>query len=330
MLKNETLSVSASDDPVDQSIVGLVLMGGNINHINPKDGTTPLCVAVSSGCDKAVMLLIERGVNVNQPCANGQTALLIATSNGNEKAVELLLNARIDMGGVVGGRYIAPLSIAVERGYEGVVDILKGAAVNRKFDTQTWTPLCLAIYNKNNKTVGNLISKGANVNLICEEGGTPAILAVQRKDYKSLVQLVKAGANVNAGLRHGASPLYTAEMKGYVEFVKYLIEVADAEVNKEGYKGSNAIFVASHQGHLEVVDALIKAGADVNKPAIYKGEMGFSSVPLLAACISRHVEVAKLLVQNNAIIFPEVRDCLHNNMPQVEIMGNECEYNGEI
>ena len=76
----ESLALLKSDEPVD------------INQVWPETGETALIFASPLDSYELVKLLIEKGANVNQRCAQGTNPIQFAIINNNIPILELLLD----------------------------------------------------------------------------------------------------------------------------------------------------------------------------------------------------------------------------------------------
>ena len=113
--------------------------------------------------------------------------------------------------------------------------ITKGADVNMEDDMMGYTPLTLAIGNKNSEMVKLLLSNKANIN------------------HKSK--------------RTGYTPLMEALNSNYIDMAKLLIEQG-ADINIKSNDGSTALIIAAGRSK-EVVELLLSKGADINVRTIY-------------------------------------------------------------
>jgi len=88
--------------------------------------------------------------------------------------------------------------------------------------------------------------------------------------------------------------LVIAARDGDIESVRRLIE-SGADVNAcATFEGCDtALIKAIETGHMEIVALLLASGADVNKPA---------NMPLVVAASHHRFEIARILVENGAII----------------------------
>ncbi|CAI6313214.1 unnamed protein product [Periconia digitata] len=114
-----------------EGVLRLLLDTGGID-VNAKDfvGETPLFVAATHGDEALVGLLLESGdVDINEKDNLGRGALSQAVALGHKKIVELLLDTgRANTNEADYFYGMTPLSVAVEKGYEGIVDLLESFA----------------------------------------------------------------------------------------------------------------------------------------------------------------------------------------------------------
>jgi ankyrin repeat protein len=117
-----------------------VVLSSNGAHANARgpDGTA-LQVALISGYEEVVRMLLANGADINARGHSFGTVLYEASLTGNQKMVHFLLEKGADIN-MVGGKYGTALQAAAAHGHEGVVRLLfaSGANVNArsgKFDT---------------------------------------------------------------------------------------------------------------------------------------------------------------------------------------------------
>ena len=113
----------------------------------------------------AVRALLDQGVAVNRPTADGSTALHWAVHRGDLELVDILLKAGADVSAA--NRY------AVE-------------------------PLSLAALNGDRVVIERLLDAGADANTTLPEGETVLMTVARTGEVAAIRALVAAGANVNA------------------------------------------------------------------------------------------------------------------------------------
>lgn len=129
-------------------------------------------------------------------------------------------------------------------------------------------------------------------------------------------------------IQDGCSPLFIACKRGNVEIVEYLMGHCDADLEQRGLyevqddrsvHNVTPLWCASVAGKYQVVEVLIRFGADVNSMS------DTGSTPVRSACFMTHLDIVKLLVNNNADIQrPNYNGgtCLINSVQSVEL----CEF----
>lgn len=163
--------------------------------------------------------------------------------------------------------------------------------------------------------VNTLIKKGADVNIIDEDGMTPlhrAILkkgnrAILKKSKKLVKRLIKAKADVNVADKYGRTPLYLAAKDNKIEIAKILIR-AKANVNIDNEDGKTPLFLTIQNDDTKMAKVLIREGADIYM--IDKYGKNF----LYYAIVEGRKEIAKALIEVESdvnIIDERGRNFLH-------------------
>lgn len=208
---------------------------------------------------KICKLLLERGVNINAATEYGVTALHCASCTDVE-TVKVLIN--------------------------------NGANPNAK-DSRSTTPLHVAAYCNMEDIAEFLISSGADVNAVDDEGETPLMYAASQCSTTEIAEvLLGRGAYLNRP-GHSSSPLRTAIWHERVEFSKFLLEKG-ADVNEKDDKGWTALHSAAYKGSTKGVSLLLGYGATVN------AETEKNLTPLDIAVSKNHTAAAEILLKHGA------------------------------
>jgi uncharacterized protein len=180
--------------------------------------------SAEKGDQKAVLLFLESGVDINTRDEHGWTPLMISTFNGREEIALLLIRS--------------------------------GADVNAK-DTAGYGPLHWAAFNGFSEVVKLLVEKRASVNAVSKHGLTPLLQAATRGHLVTVGQLIAGGANVNLASNDGWTPLHKAAANGHTEIVKLLL-AKGADRDSEYQDGTTALSIATKNKHADIV-ALLSA-----------------------------------------------------------------------
>ena len=153
--------------------------------------------------------------------------------------------------------------------------------------------LLLKVKEGDISAVQQLLSEGADVNYINNQGECAMFLAALKGDTDMTAVLIKNGAQIDLQDDIGWSPLKKASHSGRVEVTKLLLENG-AKVDLRTNAGvSTALYLASQQGHTEVAKLLLEHGAAV--------DLQFNrAAALYAASENGHVQVTRLLLEFGA------------------------------
>ena len=119
-----------------------------------------------------------------------------------------------------------------------------------------------------------LISAGADVNKVDNEGYSALMIAAGMGDTTVMERLLKAGANVNTSSQSGHTAL-NLMIGGYDRYqIRHINATANsiqlllnagADVNATGSEGKTALHSAVSRKNVAAIKTLLEAGADVNK-----------------------------------------------------------------
>ena len=126
--------------------------GASVDAFDAK-GWTALLVAACRGLLDFVVVLVDKGDNLDLAMESGATPVYMAAQNGHHEAVCLLA----DNG--------ASLDLAREDGT---------------------TPVLMASQNGHHEVVGVLADKGANLDLAMEDGCTPVLMAAEKGHHEGV------------------------------------------------------------------------------------------------------------------------------------------------
>lgn len=181
-------------------------------------GLTPLMMAIQTNNDEMAKLLIE--LNPKSFLKKTKRAVAMAREHGNESLARYMIAESLRLVGVDSVYGWSALHMAVKDKDEGLVRELlgKGVDVNAQ-DNNGRTPLHLAVNDEEVSTVivMLLIKNGAKVSTKDYRGKTPLHLATHQFSLSAVRILLHAGADVNAKDRHGNGPLEIAQKLAYTD-----------------------------------------------------------------------------------------------------------------
>lgn len=246
-----------------------------------KDRSDSLIEAAAEGNLEEVRELIEKKADVNaMDKTEGQTALIAAAKFGRADIVKALLKAGAKVDGA---------------------DELNGATALMwvcSNETEEGNPYKPPIADKLAVMQLLLLAKAA-VNGQNAWGGTALQWAADAGSFELVQALVKAGAKVDLGDHDGLTPLMAAanyEGDNFLKIVNLLIQ-SKADIKLQNKNGDTALhFAAGNNFKTDNVQALLKAGAKVD------AQNALGETPLMKACQTARVDIAKVLVMNGANI----------------------------
>jgi ankyrin repeat protein len=180
---------------------------GTADAARPSDEAA-LRAAAGKGDTATVKVLLDEGVNVNAKDGDGRTALTEAAFWGHADIVKLLLDKGAD---VFAKKNDGATPSTMAAGHPEIAEMIR-----REIQL-------LDVAGKGeNKTVKELLDKGAYVNVRDPEGRTPLTEAAWNNHVETVKLLLEKGADPNLKKVDGATPLSIATNKGYKEIVELL------------------------------------------------------------------------------------------------------------
>lgn len=181
-----------------------------------------------------------------------------------------------------------------------------------------------------------LISKGADVNKIDNQGATPLTSAARQRHPDMVELLIEQGANVNLQNSDGMTPLVAAVMRDDVPSAKVLLGKG-ADIEKPGPEGYPPLAVAIAENKYEAAKALMDAGADVKTPAgpdkltplmIAAGQTSAAEGAVFLPSSTRPIDIAQGLLdrgadvnaKSNAGVTALMVAAAHNNPPMIGLL----------
>ena len=272
-----------------------------INEDDDDEEETLLHAAARMGNEVAVIILLEKGADVNEVSTDYLTVMPKYALEGDSLTTEDASQA--SEAGSADLREIwnqeveveegdTPLHLAIDRGHEGVVRILLEARninVNAR-SRDGATPLHAAAGKNNPEVVKLLLNAGAEVN---NRYGKMSSLS-RAPNYEHLSSLL----NEIHSSEYDISPLHIATANGNLEIITLLID-SGAHRNAKYVHGSTVspLHLAAAQGYVAAVQLLLERGARIN-------QLASRWTPLHVAVWMNQIDVAKVLIDRGAKINP--------------------------
>lgn len=281
--------------PIDK-LVELLLVNGAEPNISKKGDDGPLHYACMYGKNKAAIMLIEHGADVNAKGGYNRTPLIYTATNGKSpELVKVLLENGADIHATneAGENAFFEMITQGNTNIEIAKILLKnGISVNSKSKHYGmlihWAAFC-----GRTEIVKLLLDKGADINAKDKMGNTPILRAMSQNKIETVKLLFNSGADPLTMGPLGFNLLEYATDKGDKEFVKQIA----TKIKNDSKKGLNALTTAARKGDLPMLKLLIEAGFDVND----KDSFGSES-PLIKASYYGKKEVVEYLLEQGADI----------------------------
>ncbi len=285
---------------------------------------TCLHAAAYWGLDKAVVLSLKTGVDVDCQDSNGATPLLLAAEYGHTETATLLLDATSDVD-FCNNLGETALTLAARYGHEAIVRLLLERGANSLAeDVEGWTALHWAImrrhdniskillsriasnqsdkvqHNKalvlaaeagNPATIQMLLDEGAEVDYTDDQDSTPLHWAVPLGHIEAARVLLSRGANPGSRDRYDHTPMHWAVP---YHAIARLLANYGADVRATNRTGQSALLWAALAGMTETVETLIQLGAEID------GCDRYNFTALHAAALQGHIAIVRILLREGA------------------------------
>ena len=225
---------------------------------------TPFLDAVNKADVATVRIMLDEGVAVDAPQADGTTALHAAVLNDDLAIVDLLLGAGAGVN--LANRYgVTPLALAASNGDPVMIRRLlnAGADVNAR-SREGQTILMNAALNGNSNAISALLEHGADVHATEAFRGQSALMwAAARGNVDAIEVLIEAGADLHAKSTSGFTALLFAVRDDRAAAVEALLRLG-ANIEDQARDGTSVLNVAIVNAYFDLASLLLEAGADPN------------------------------------------------------------------
>lgn len=256
-------------------VTTLLRYGVSLSEPSPS-GVPLIHRAASGGCVEVLNMVLAANGQVNQTDRVGRTAIHWAAGKGKLDAFKRLLAKGADP--TLSDRHgqsvlHAAASSSTAHNREAKLEILKTllALPQIKVDqrnSDSETPLQLAVLGKSPEIVAALLKAKANPNTKDQRGRSPLRRAAINGEVEIIDLLLKAGAQVNATDNLGHSALLFAARQGHRDAVAALLN-AGANAQGRTKSGLMASHAAAMGGYIEIFDLLLERGAPADAPGPY-------------------------------------------------------------
>ncbi|KAF5928382.1 hypothetical protein HPG69_014987 [Diceros bicornis minor] len=181
-----------NQDSTTEMLLGA--LGAKIVNSRDAKGRTPLHAAAFADNVSGLRMLLQHQAEVNATDHTGRTALMTAAENGQTAAVEFLLyRGKADLT-VLDENKNTALHLACSKGHEKCALMIlaetQDLGLINATNSALQMPLHIAARNGLASVVQALLSRGATVLAVDEEGHTPALACAPNKDVADCLALI--------------------------------------------------------------------------------------------------------------------------------------------
>jgi ankyrin repeat protein len=239
--------------------------------IDSDQATSILSQIAAEGKEEMINELLQiPGIDINVKNENDETPLHEAAKNNHPSVVKLLASQENTQVNAKDKQGYTPLSIAIEqRNMMATLFLLQSTKINVNTTTK-WgnSPLHLAIQTNSQRTVEELIAKGANINATNNHGITPLHIATSLGSTKAIALLLAEGANINVMDEDGNTPLHIAAENGQQPVIELLL-ATKSNVKMIDKRGLTPLHKAALANNKLAIQALLARKANVNAEDMY-------------------------------------------------------------
>ncbi|XP_043546920.1 serine/threonine-protein phosphatase 6 regulatory ankyrin repeat subunit A-like, partial [Chiloscyllium plagiosum] len=172
------------------------VLGASIVNSTDGKGRTPLHAAAFTDHVECLQLLLSHNAQVNTADLTGKTPIMMAAENGQTNAVEVLVSSAKANLTLQDMNKNTALHLACSKGHETsallILEKITDRSLINSTNTSLQTPLHVAARNGLTVVVQELLSKGASVLAVDENGYTPALACAPNKDVADCLALILA------------------------------------------------------------------------------------------------------------------------------------------
>ncbi|KII64485.1 Transient receptor potential cation channel subfamily A member 1 [Thelohanellus kitauei] len=293
------LHYAATSGVVD--LVSLLLEYGAECSFDPQtDYTSPLHLACVTNQLDNVKLLVENNLNiVDVKNQNQETPLMIVASLNRTDILNYLLQYNVDIDSTDKDQDTA-LFFACKKDHLESVKILldAGAKLDRR-NNDDHNPLHVAAINNALSVAGHLLSTD-QIDILQNSWdrneNRPIHLAVMNNHFEMVQLLVENGSLVDEKNASGLTPFLIAASRGYIDILKYFIDISLPLALDEDDKNNTALHLAAENGFHQSIPILVGCGVNVE----YRNSHQMTALDL--ACSKGHYKTALALIESESSI----------------------------
>ena len=244
-----------------------------------------------------ISAILQSYVNLRKN--DGLTALSKTCQSGREHALAIardLLEAKADPNIADSVYGSTPLHHAVKRvDFEMVSELISHGAEVNIVDKDNLSPLYIAAEIGSRKIADTLIMNGADINISRKSDEMTPLLIAAGKGNSEIVELLLAQQRINVSAFNAdkSSALLLATLNNHNKTCELLVKKID--VNRNNAKGYCPLLIASRNGNTNLMEIFLQHGADINCTSEFDGY-----TPLIMASMMGKKSAVKFLLARGA------------------------------
>lgn len=273
-------------------VVDVLLKAGAEVDCYDGDGASALTIAIKNSHPEIVRKLIHAGCEYNDSLTDQlDPPLLLAVASGNENIVKILLEEGVDVD-MENGKGESPLHLAARQQLPSLFEQLMDAGADVEVeDNDGRTPLFKAIYTQDEEILGLLLYAEADVSHVDHKGMDP-ILILSAGSESALCDIVEYFK------RYGIDWLTECDyfiheddenLDSNFSMLNILFDNSTTDISKAKFQGIGVLHFAAWRNDADLVQLLLEHGAD----ASYKDPGG--NTPAAWAALMENDEIEELL-----------------------------------
>lgn len=277
------------------ALVDLLLQHHAVTGSDGSDGSA-LSFAAEIGNLEIAKLLLGYGADIQEAPREGRSPLHIAVKNGHLNIVRLFLEENPNFEEKDGQR--TALHLAAGEGHSELVELLLGHGANIEVrDAAQKTALHFAANSVHLDAVKTLLEHGADIEAIDADRKTALHEAARGSRSEVIKLLLGHGANVEARDGDQRTALHFAAQHGNSDAMRALLEHG-AEIDARDKNETTALHFAARDGRLSAMRLLLTHGADVD--ARCNDETALYQTAKNSEEATKKLEVAEILLEHKA------------------------------
>ncbi len=247
------------------SVGALIELGAEVNQRDKNGCTAAYHAAANNKNPGVIFYLVNGGADMAIGDVDGVTPIMQAALMNNVQALMMLLDKKVDVNGVdAQGRTALSLLARAASGPDTLNILLKADPDLESRDQLGRTPLLNAAADNPSPIITEtLLKAGADLEAVDDSGSDALLLASLGNNNPEIVQLlIHYGADVSGRRANGLTPLLAAAGNSKPEVARALI-IAGADLTAKDPHGRNALLLAAWLNpNPEVAKTMANGGLD--------------------------------------------------------------------